>query len=561
MATLVDYEVTAPDGTELIVTGPEGATKEQIIAAAKKQYKSSSKPKGQPTPDPDPIPTPTKKDYTDVGLGQVAEEAVSGFGASAKREAMALWDAVSSPIETAKTVGQLGYGILQNTLPDEVVQLIGEDEESQQLASAVGEYFADRYGGMENIKRTIATDSAGFMADLAGVLSGGATIAAKVVATAAKAGRGAKLATVPAGLEKAAKYAARIDPITLGLAGLGKVAKVGNKKLIAPAVATTLSFTSGTGREAVSQAYKAGKEGGDAVKRFRDSLTGKADPTEVVANARFNLDILYKQRRRNYLEGKANLKDINLSLSPIRAKLTELQNLRTTNASTIEAAGKAAEILQRAEKQGYKSLADFDELKRTLNSEAMNYTGEARSAISEMADLVRKSIDDVDPNYGKVMKSYENASKIIQEIEKALSLKDTKTAEVALKKLLTSMRDGVSTNYGQRLNLAQELEGVTGGKKFMSQLAGQELSSVVPRGLQGRVTSALATGGAAYGVGVGMLSPSSLLPLALASPRFVGEASQLAGRTARRVQQAAQVLPSATPSYLGMFERSTQEEE
>ena len=561
MATLVDYEVTAPDGTELIVTGPEGATQEQIIKAAQEQYKSSSKPSGQPTPDPDPVPTPTKKDYTDVGLGQVAEEAVSGFGASAKREAMAIWDAVSSPIETAKTVGQLGYGILQNTLPDEVVQLIGEDEESQQLASAVGEYFADRYGGMENIKRTVATDSAGFMADLAGVLSGGATIAAKVVATAAKAGRGAKLATVPAGLEKAAKYAARIDPITFGLAGLGKVAKVGNKKLIAPAVATTLSFTSGTGKEAVSQAYKAGKEGGDAVKRFRDSLTGKADPTEVVANARFNLDILYKQRRRNYLEGKANLKNINLSLSPLRAKLIELQNIRTTNASTIEAAEKAAEILQRAEKQNYKSLADFDELKRTLNSESMNYTGEARSALSQMAELVRKSIDDVDPNYGKVMKSYENASKTIQEIEKALSVGDKKTAEVALKKLLTSMRDGVSTNYGQRLNLAQELEGVTGGKKFMSQLAGQELSSVVPRGLQGRVTSALATGGAAYGLGVGMLSPSSLLPLALASPRFVGEASQLAGRTARRAQQAAQVVPSATPSYLGMFERSTQEEQ
>lgn len=561
MATLVDYEVTAPDGTELIVTGPEGATQEQIIKAAKEQYKSSKKPKGQPTPDPDPTPTPAKKDYTDVGLGQVAEEAVSGFGASAKREAMAIWDAVSSPIETAKTVGQLGYGILQNTLPDEVVQLIGEDEESQQLASAVGEYVADRYGGIENIKRTVATDSAGFMADLAGVLSGGATIAAKVVATAAKAGRGAKLVGVPAALEKFAKNASRIDPITSGLLVAGKIAKVGNKKLIAPAVATTLSFTSGTGREAVSQAYKAGKEGGDAVKRFRDSLTGKADPTEVVANARFNLDILYKQRRRNYLEGKANLKDTNLSLAPLRAKLIELQNIRTTNASTIEAAEKAAEILQRAEKQNYKSLADFDELKRTLNSESMNYTGEARSALSQMAELVRKSIDDVDPNYGKVMKSYENASKTIQEIEKALSVGDKKTAEVALKKLLTSMRDGVSTNYGQRLNLAQELEGVTGGKKFMSQLAGQELSSVVPRGLQGRVTSALATGGAAYGVGAGMLSPSSLLPLALASPRFVGEASQLAGRTARRAQQAAQVLPSATPSYLGMFERSTQEEE
>ena len=117
MATLVDYEVTAPDGTELIVTGPEGATQEQIIKAAQEQYKSSSKPRGQPTPPPDPVTTPTKKDYTDVGLGQVAEEALLNLGPSAKREAMAIWDDVSSPIETAKTVGQLGYGILQNTLP------------------------------------------------------------------------------------------------------------------------------------------------------------------------------------------------------------------------------------------------------------------------------------------------------------------------------------------------------------------------------------------------------------------------------------------------------------
>jgi len=92
MATLVDYEVTAPDGTELIVTGPEGATQEKIIKAAKEQYKSSKKQKGQQTPDPDTTPTPAKKDYTDVGLGQVAEEDVSGFGASAKREAMAIWD-------------------------------------------------------------------------------------------------------------------------------------------------------------------------------------------------------------------------------------------------------------------------------------------------------------------------------------------------------------------------------------------------------------------------------------------------------------------------------------
>jgi len=46
-----------------------------------------------------------------------------------------------------------------------------------------------------------------------------------------------------------------------------------------------------------------------------------------------------------------------------------------------------------------------------------------------------------------------------------------------------------------------------------------------------------------------------------ASPRAVGNVAQLSGRATRRAQQAAQVLPSATPSYLGMFERATQEEE
>jgi hypothetical protein len=438
------------------------------------------------TEDPIVAPTP-KKDYTDVGLGEVGIEALSNLPSSAKREVQALWDAVTSPIETAKTVGQLGYGILQNVLPDDVVQMIGEDEESQQLASAVGEYFADRYGGIENIKRTIATDSAGFLADLAGTISGGSTIAAKVIANAAKAGKGAKLARVPAALEQVSKYASRIDPITFSLVGAGKVAKVGTKKVLGPAVATTLAFTSGTGREAIEQAYKAGKEGGEALKNFRDNLTGKADPLEAVANARYNLNILYEQRKQSYLSGKANLKDVDLNLGTIKSMVADLQALRTTDAKVLEAANSAAEILARAEKQGYKSISDFDELKRTLNSEAMNYSGTARVKIKELADEVKKQINTADPNYEKVMKSYEEATKSIQEIEKALDVGDKKTAEKALKSLLTSMRDGVSTNYGQRLNLAQQLEQLPGAKQFLPQLAGQELSSYVPRGLQGRI--------------------------------------------------------------------------
>jgi hypothetical protein len=62
-------------------------------------------------------------------------------------------------------------------------------------------------------------------------------------------------------------------------------------------------------------------------------------------------------------------------------------------------------------------------------------------------------------------------------------------------------------------------------------------------------------------LGGSLLSPSTVISGLAASPRAVGNVAQLSGRTARRASQAAQVLPSATPSYLGMFERATQEEE
>jgi hypothetical protein len=60
------------------------------------------------------------------------------------------------------------------------------------------------------------------------------------------------------------------------------------------------------------------------------------------------------------------------------------------------------------------------------------------------------------------------------------------------------MRDNVQTNYGQRTKLGKELE-AAGGQEFMPGLAGQALSNIMPRGLQG--AASLPTGYLAYGVG------------------------------------------------------------
>ena len=61
------------------------------------------------------------------------------------------------PIQTVKDLGALGQGIYGLFIPGE--------QANEDVARAVGEYFADRYGGIDNIKRTFASDPVGFIAD------------------------------------------------------------------------------------------------------------------------------------------------------------------------------------------------------------------------------------------------------------------------------------------------------------------------------------------------------------------------------------------------------------
>ena len=126
------------------------------------------------------------------------------------------------------------------------------------------------------------------------------------------------------------------------------------------------------------------------------------------------------------------------------------------------------------------------------------------------------------------------------------------------------MRNNVSTNYGQRYSLAEQLQDV-GGKNIMSSLAGQELSSVMPKGLRGVTT---AGGLGVLGMG-GMLSAGAIPTLIASSPRFAGEAALAAGRTARMTRgmlsklpvSKAQMLPPASGSYAAVLGRDYEEEE
>ena len=74
--------------------------------------------------------------------------------------------------ETGKAVLDVGAGALQNILPEKLVQAIGEDKPSREIANQVGQFYVNRYGSVEGAKKAIAEDPAGVLADISTSFSG-----------------------------------------------------------------------------------------------------------------------------------------------------------------------------------------------------------------------------------------------------------------------------------------------------------------------------------------------------------------------------------------------------
>jgi hypothetical protein len=138
------------------------------------------------------------------------------------------------------------------------------------------------------------------------------------------------------------------------------------------------------------------------------------------------------------------------------------------------------------------------------------------------------------------MKNYTEASEQIKEIERALSLGKTASADTAMRKLQSLMRNNVNTNYGQRLELAKQLE-TMGGNELMPALAGQALNQFTPRGLQRGASPATAY--LAYGAGGPI---GAAVDLAASSPRLVGEAAYKYGQMVNALNQAKQPVANLT---------------
>ncbi len=521
------FTFTSPEGKNYTVDGPEGATKEQAFQVLQSQL-GGHQPQDQSPP----------RKWSDVPM-----EALGNIPKSAGEFAGGIYQAVRHPLDTGMNLLDAAAGGLRNALPESFVSAVegGRPDpnalRASQTANAVGQFYKDRYGSGEGFKKTLATDPVGAMADISAVFGAGAAIAPKASKIAGVL-RGASTAT---------------NPVSIASNIVGKTAPyIGGK--IADVIG---GIGTHTGGESLRQAARSGMLGGESSKLFTQNMRGQAPMTDVLDIAKSNLEDMGRAKSAEYRAGMAqvsgdksvlNFNGIDKSIQDAAYSVTFKGQIKNQRAA--EALQKITDDVNQwkgLDPAQYHTPEGLDALKQRVGAIVESIPFEektARMVGNKIYHSIKGEITKQAPVYAAVMKGYSDATDLIKEIERALSLGKKSSVDTAMRKLQSLTRNNVNTNYGNRTDLARQLE-IQGGREIMPALAGQALSTWTPRGLGGAVAGGLGLGG--YAVGG---APLAIPMLAAQSPRLMGEIALKAGQAARLVKQGANMPAKLTGGLL-----------
>lgn len=373
---------------------------------------------------------------------------------------------------------------------------------------------------------------------------------------AARAANGAMQGAAAAGLTSNSSDAPLTQQIGMGVLGgaalpaAGLLLKAGGKAAIG-----ALGEATGAGAASIRNAFQAGKAGGDASQAFTGSMRGDTPWSQVVADAKGALANMRAARGAAYRSGMADVsKDATvLDFAPVDqaiAKTNAVQNYKGVDLSpkTAEVRQEVADTVNQwkgLDPAEYHTPEGFDALKQKLGGirDSYQYGTPERLVADNAYNAVRSSIAQQAPAYDKVMSGYSKASEELDAIQREMSLKPNANPNTALRKLQSVMRDNANTSWGDRSKYADRLADA-GASNLLPSLAGQALSTVVPRGLA-KYADAAAMGVAA------LHNPALLAALPLASPRVVGELAHGAGKMSGMFGRIPLQVP-AVPG-LGIF--------
>lgn len=332
-------------------------------------------------------------------------------------------------------------------------------------------------------------------------------------------------------------------------AGLKRVGQLAGK-----AISETLGIQTGAGAKPIEQAFRNPNN-----VALKESLRGRIRGDDILDDARGALYQMKDARGVAYRQQLGQIKDSQkiLSLDPVKTSINEqLKNFNISRTKTglnfsqskiadLSEARRLEGLVKSVEGWKDTSPAGLDLLKQRLD-DFYSPSSSVRSFVVSVRSQVRNQLTSNVKGYSQLTGDYRQATQLIKEIEKALSLGDKATKDTAIRKLAGVMRQ----NNEFRQTLVAALERFS--PELLNKIAGSSLSSFAPRGLA-RFLSAGEAGALGLGAGLGPQAIPGLLGLAAASsPRIVGEAARVAGRVAPTIGRAgAAASPQVTAPLIG----------
>jgi len=148
--------------------------------------------------------TPQNTKSPSPSWGQVASEALGNIPSSALEMGRAMVQPLIHPIETATTMGNIVAGGIERLIPGE--------QKHEQSFNAMLDMYANRYGGIENFKQTLASDPVGVLSDMATALTAGGGVAKGIGALS----KSQKLVKAGTAISKAGTS---MEPISIAMKG------------------------------------------------------------------------------------------------------------------------------------------------------------------------------------------------------------------------------------------------------------------------------------------------------------------------------------------------------
>ena len=425
-----------------------------------------------------------------------------------------LYQVVRHPIETVKSIGALGHSIINLIRPGE--------QGNEELSKMVGQYFVDRYGGIENIKKTFRTDPVGFAADL--------SIMPKMAQTSGK------VAKIVNATKKAVQISGKaIDPIVLTL----KTAAAAKNFIVKPVLGVTADAITGIkpGLNTL-RAYEAGKKGGNTQEAWKAGRGGTLESLPLIGSRladskwvseNFGLKQNTTGFTNKLLDDLEELKIVNRAKWQKSKEFLNLKNIKISKQEITK-------ILKNAEKNGkfkgvWRNKADEKMFKTLIDIKDEVFSANIRKNDKKSAALienvkngVKNNLNNKTGNYNKLSLAFEEIAKVEKMADEIIGLKNPENIINNIKKILKTNNSKKTLLKNLNPESTININALEAGMR-MAPTTGNIVSSIAKGGATGLALQSA-------GLGPTISSMGTLMPL-ITGPRAIGGLANTLGRGRR----------------------------